>query len=188
MDLRTPDFGDYFRAVHGYSPFPWQQALVDRLAESDEWPDVLNLPTGAGKTAALDAAVFHLALCADRPQAAAIRIALVVDRRLVVDDAFARASRIVCALERACDPEAPGTGLQCEAVREVARRLQRLAGDGAPPLAAKRLRGGAPLEHDWARSPTQPTVLCSTVDQVGSRLLFRGYGVSDRMKIGRAHV
>ena len=182
MDLRAPDFGDYFHAVHGYGPFPWQQALVDRLAESDEWPDVLNLPTGAGKTAALDAAVFHLALCADRPQAAAIRIALVVDRRLVVDDAFARANKIACALERACDPEAPGARLQCEAVREVARRLQRLAGDGAPPLAAKRLRGGAPLEHDWARSPTQPTVLCSTIDQVGSRLLFRGYGVSDRMK------
>ena len=182
MELRASNFGDYFRAVHGYGPFPWQQALVDRLAESDEWPDILNLPTGSGKTAALDAAVFHLALRADRPQAAAIRIALVVDRRLVVDDAFARASRIAGALERARDAAPPGAGPQYEAVREIARRLQRLAGAGAPPLAAKRLRGGAPLEHDWARSPTQPTVLCSTVDQVGSRLLFRGYGVSDRMK------
>ena len=47
---------------------------------------------------------------------------------------------------------------------------------------AERLRRGVPLEHDWARTPTQPTVLCSTVDQVGSRLVFRGYGVSDRMK------
>ena len=46
----------------------------------------------------------------------------------------------------------------------------------------ERLRGGVPLEHDWARTPTQPTILCSTVDQVGSRLLFRGYGVSNRMQ------
>ena len=64
----------------------------------------------------------------------------------------------------------------------MARRLKRLAGEGGSPLVAQRLRGGAPLEDDWARTPTQPTILCSTVDQVGSRLLFRGYGVSDRMK------
>ena len=67
-------------------------------------------------------------------------------------------------------------------VAEVAARLQELAGDGEPPLAAQRLRGGTPLEHDWARTPTQPVILCSTVDQIGSRLLFRGYGVSHRMK------
>ena len=60
--------------------------------------------------------------------------------------------------------------------------LRRLAGDDQPPLIARALRGGAPREDDWANTPVQPTILCSTVDQVGSRLLFRGYGVSDRMK------
>ena len=48
-------------------------------------------------------------------------------------------------------------------VAEVARRLQRLAGCDEAPLVAERLRGGVPLEHDWARTPTQPTILCSTV-------------------------
>ena len=178
MELRPADFDGFFRAVHGRGPFPWQQELVDRLAECGEWPDVLDLPTGAGKTAAMDAAVFHLALRADTPGRAALRIALVVDRRLVVDDAFERAGKIATALRRTpCDDVAGH-----EVVGEVARRLRRLAGDGAPPLVARRLRGGAPLEHDWARTPTQPTILCSTVDQIGSRLLFRGYGVSDRMK------
>ena len=184
MDLGAADFAVFFRAIHGYPPFPWQQRLVDLLAERDEWPDVLDLPTGSGKTAALDAAVFHLALRFECPARAALRITLVVDRRLVVDDAHKRATKI----ERVLDETARAAEAECgipalyEPVVEVARRLQRLAGDGEPPLVASRLRGGAPLESDWARTPTQPTILCSTVDQVGSRLLFRGYGVSDRMK------
>lgn len=180
MELDAADFAVFFRAIHCKDPFPWQQALVDHLAEHDDWPGgrVLDLPTGSGKTAALDAAVFHLALRFESPARAALRIALVVDRRLVVDDAYERAEKIACLLEnpaKAADAQRP-------VVAEVARRLQHLAGDGEPPLVARRLRGGAPLEPDWARTPTQPTILCSTVDQVGSRLLFRGYGVSNRMK------
>ena len=178
MELYSGDFADFFFAIHGHRPFPWQQALADRLAKCDAWPDVLDLPTGVGKTAALDAAVFHLALRADTPGKAALRIAFVVDRRLVVDDAFARAEKIATAL---CEPPTADADGQ-DIVEEVARRLRRLAGQDAPPLVAQRLRGGAPLEPDWARTPAQPTILCSTVDQVGSRLLFRGYGVSDRMK------
>ena len=173
MTLRPADFAEYFTAIHGHDPFPWQQRLVEQLADENRWPDVLDLPTGTGKTAALDVAVFHLALQANCPQRrAALRIVLVVDRRLVVDDAHRRARKIADALRK------PGSAV----VAEVARRLQRLAGCDEPPLVAERLRGGAPLEHDWARTPTQPTILCSTVDQVGSRLLFRGYGVSNRMK------
>ena len=176
--LTPADFTKFFTAIHDHAPFPWQQQLVEQLAREHQWPDVLDLPTGTGKTAALDAAVFHLALQqAVKPRRAALRIVLVVDRRLVVDDAYHRARKIACAL---ADRSRAKAGRSV--VGEVARRLQRLAGADAPPLVAAKLRGGAPLEDDWARTPTQPTILCSTVDQVGSRLLFRGYGVSNRMQ------
>lgn len=171
--LRVEDFPDFFTEVHGCEPFPWQTRLTRQLSEKGEWPATIQLPTGCGKTAALDIAVFHLALEADRGSSrrAPLRIAFVVDRRLIVDDAFARARKIQDAL---ATPKNAVTA-------RVADRLGHLAGDG-PPLRAQRLRGGVPREDDWSRTPSQPTILCSTVDQVGSRLLFRGYGVSDSMK------
>jgi len=172
--LTSEEFSDFFLEVHGYSPFPWQKRLAAHVARTGDWPEVLDLPTGAGKTAVLDIAVFQLALDADRgvQRGAPIRAAFVVDRRLIVDDSFRRAEKIATALSTA-SPES--------VVGRVAGRLRQLSGDG-PPLLARRLRGGIPLEDDWARTPAQPTILCSTVDQVGSRLLFRGYGVSDRSK------
>lgn len=174
--LGPQDFAAFFQEVHGHAPFPWQRLLLERVASRGEWPDTLDLPTGSGKTAAIDVAVFHLALEAGRAgggaaRRAPVRIAFVVDRRLVVDDAFERARRIERALR-----EPPGP-----VAAQVAGALSGLALDG-PPLIVRRLRGGIPREDDWARTPSQPTVLCSTVDQVGSRLLFRGYGVSDSMK------
>ena len=173
MTLAPGDFAAFFGEVHGHAPFPWQRVLLERVAAEGVWPDKLDLPTGAGKTAAIDVAVFHLALEASRGAArlAPVRIVFVVDRRLVVDDAFERARRIERAIR---EPTGPATVA-------VAEALRALALDG-PPLLARRLRGGIPREDDWARTPSQPTVLCSTVDQVGSRLLFRGYGLSDSMK------
>ena len=179
MELTAACFADFFSAIHGCQPFPWQQRLVERLVAEDAWPDALDLPTSAGKTAALDAAVFHLAIRADDVRRAALRIAIVVDRRLVVDDAYERAQKIACTLT---NPESVPDPQRRRTVAEVAKRLADLAESERYPLVVQRLRGGAPLEDDWARTPTQPTILCSTVDQVGSRLLFRGYGISNRMR------
>jgi CRISPR-associated endonuclease/helicase Cas3 len=173
--LTLADFRAFFRAVHdGHDPFPWQVRLADRLLNGDAWPQPIALPTGSGKTTALDLAVFHLAAQADLPpckRSAARRIFYVVDRRVVVDEAYDHA----CALAAALSAANPGI------LAAVAARLRGLAadpGEEADPLLAAQLRGGVYRDHAWARTPTQPTIVCTTVDQLGSRLLFRGYGVS----------
>ena len=173
MMLSPDHFPAFFHEVHDYTPFPWQTRLLKQIAQNGDWPDVLDLPTGSGKTAAMDIALFHLALEANRctERRAPVRIAFVVDRRLVVDDAFTHAKKLQDAL---ATPRGPVTELMADC-------LKNLSG-GETPLIARRLRGGIPREDDWAHTPSQPTILCSTVDQLGSRLLFRGYGVSDSMK------
>jgi CRISPR-associated endonuclease/helicase Cas3 len=93
MTLTPDDFADFFQEVYGYEPFPWQIRLLRQVAQTGKWPETLALPTGSGKTTAIDIAVFHLAIEADRGTArrAPVRIAFVVDRRLVVDDAHKHA-------------------------------------------------------------------------------------------------
>lgn len=177
-ELTDADFAAFFQALWGKTPFPWQLALADRLLadQPDAWPQAIALPTAAGKTACVDIALFALAAQATRqaqgiPLTAPRRIFFVVDRRVIVDEAFDRACCIAMRLERAQD------GI----LKTVADRLRMLAGgEEEPPLACFQLRGGIYRDDSWARSPIQPTVVCSTVDQIGSRLLFRAYGRSFR--------
>lgn len=171
MTLKADDFSGYFALVHGVEPFPWQQRLLRTVLETG-WPRTLKLPTASGKTAVLDVAVFALGCQAVLPAAQRTmsrRIVLVVDRRIVVDGAFERAQRICSAVDA---PQSPVLKTLREAL---------LAYGGEYPLYAAALRGGMYREERWARTPTQPAILCSTVDQVGSRLLHRGYGLSSRV-------
>jgi CRISPR-associated endonuclease/helicase Cas3 len=162
------DFVDYFTDVYEYAPFPWQERLAKKLVTDHAWPDLIDLPTASGKTACLDIALFHLAWCAERGEAwrAARRIVFVVDRRIIVDSAADRANKLREALEN------PRT----TAVKRVARALDKLGGSSR--LICEKLRGGMPRERGFALDPAQPMIITSTVDQVGSRLLFRGYGLS----------
>ena len=169
--LHNHDFSDYFEALWGYSPFPWQRALAEQVAE-EGWPHTLDLPTGSGKTATLDIAVFALALSSAggvHPR----RIVLVVDRRVIVDQGYLRARKIAERIENATD------GVLAKVRTALASKHAELGSPRALNTAI--LRGGMVRDNDWARSPDQPAIIVSTVDQVGSRLLFRGYGVSSRM-------
>ena len=78
------------------------------------------------------------------------RLVYVIDRRLVVDSVSAYCAHLIATL----DPE------------------QR------PAIVT--MRGGMTIDEDWLSDPLRPAVILSTVDQVGSRLLFSGYGVNPR--------
>jgi CRISPR-associated endonuclease/helicase Cas3 len=176
MTLSTSNFGAFHAAVHGgKQPFAWQQRLLEQIVRDNAWPHVLDLPTGAGKTTCIDIALFALALDATREGAerwCPRRIAMVVDRRIVVDQAAERGRSILRALMTSTDT----------IVVEVARRLRSLTRTGEEPIGVFTLRGGMPKDDGWARTPDQPLVIASTVDQIGSRMLMQGYGVSQGMK------
>lgn len=167
--MSLPTFEEFYEKLHDHPPFPWQSRLVKHVL-AEGWQNLLlDLPTGAGKTTALEIAVYCLA-CA--PERMPRRTLLVVDRRVVVDQAAIGARQLQARLDG--DKDGP--------VFEIAQRLRALTGDTDHPtcLSVALMRGGMPRENDWARTPDLPVVGLSTVDQVGSRLLFRGYGLNPR--------
>lgn len=161
-------FPAFFQAVHGWDPFPWQEALLHRVL-ADGWPALIDVPTGLGKTAVLDVAVFASAL---KSTHARRRVFLVVDRRLIVDQAHQHAARIQQALAGAAH------GTVCHA---VAARLAA-QGDDGPVLDVTRMRGGVNWSWLWLERPDRHAIVTGTVDQIGSRLLFRGYGVGEQLR------
>lgn len=176
MNLELDDFSRFFAALWSQEPFPWQLRLATQVCESG-WPDYIDLPTASGKTACLDIATFALALqAAWKPEERTVgrRIFFVVNRRVIVDEAHERAVEIAGKL---CNTKAGSV------LHVVAQALREVSGDPeAPPLDVALMRGGIVNDNRWTRSITQPTIITSTIDQVGSRLLFRGYGVSDASK------
>ena len=115
-------FASFFRAVHGYDPFPWQLEAANRLTSGEPFSAV-NVPTASGKTALIDAGIYAASQGGPR------RIIFIIDRRVVVDEAHSRAERIARALQT--DP----------ALSEIAHKLG--------PVRIVRLRGGVHGDDDW---------------------------------------
>ncbi len=175
MNLSVDDFEAFHRAVHDRAPFDWQNRLLRQIVNERAWPRVLDLPTGSGKTTCIDIALFALALDAAASPAerwCPRRTVMVVDRRVVVDQAADRGHKLLGTLT---------TSTQREVIA-VRKALASLAGPDEEPLGVFTLRGGIPKDDGWARTPDQPLVIASTVDQIGSRLLIQGYGVSRGMR------
>lgn len=152
-------FDDDFALLTGNPPFPWQRALYERFV-AGEFPKMCDLPTGLGKTSVI--AVWLLALVKN-PKLPR-RLVYVVNRRTVVDQSTAEAERL---REQLVTPVA-------KHLRDALEALAAVKDES--PLAISTLRGEFADNAEWSRDPARPAIIVGTVDMIGSRLLFSGYG------------
>ena len=140
------------------TPFRWQMRLLQLLLRGDI-PSSVDLPTGLGKTSIMALWLIALAHGANLPR----RLVYIVDRRAVVD----QASRFAEQLRENLPPDlAANLGLK----------------KGGELLPISTLRGGLTDNRGWLEDPAKPAIIVGTIDMIGSRLLFEGYGVSRRMR------
>jgi CRISPR-associated endonuclease/helicase Cas3 len=139
------------------TPFPWQEELLNRF-RSEVIPPALDIPTGLGKTAVIAIWLVARSEGAKLPR----RLVYVVDRRAVVDQATTEAERLRDWVEMDANVK-QALGL-------------------TSPLPISTLRGQHVDNRQWLEDPASPAIIVGTVDMVGSRLLFEGYGVSRKMR------
>ena len=179
--MDSASFDQQFASLTGHPPFPWQRRLYERFC-ADDIPASCNLPTGLGKTSVI--AVWLLARQA-RPELPR-RLVYVVNRRTVVDQTTDEVEKYLRVLdaERKIPDEGRTPEQQAEYHQqlELARRQLAESGFKFDGLALSTLRGQFADNAEWSRDPSRPAVICGTVDMIGSRLLFTGYGIGMRAK------
>ncbi|MEW6707759.1 MAG: type I-U CRISPR-associated helicase/endonuclease Cas3 [Pseudomonadota bacterium] len=158
-------FDQEFMLLTGNPHFPWQQALYERFVASD-FPKVCDLPTGLGKTSVI---VLWLLALAKNPKLPR-RLVYVVNRRTVVDQSTAEAERL-CKRLVAADAKPLRDALDAMAAVKTEH-----------PLTISTLRGEFADNGAWRRDPSRPAIIVGTVDMIGSRLLFSGYGCGFRAR------
>lgn len=139
-------FHEFFKAATSRSPYPYQE----RFAMGDELPELLNVPTGVGKTATAILAWIY--------------------RRRFHEDSHVRQAtprRLVYCL--------PMRVLVEQTVQCANRWLENL---GLTNDVRVHLLMGGTDSGDWDRFPERDAILVGTQDMLLSRALNRGYGMS----------
>lgn len=152
-------YADFFKRAtrteeqpDGLKPFPYQCRLAEK-----PWPDLLDVPTGMGKTAA-------------------VALAWLWKRgwREASPDAETPRRLVYCL---------PMRVLVEQTERNARRWLESLAIAGMPgenKVSVHLLMGGSEgvKKATWADYPEEDTILIGTQDMLLSRALMRGYGMS----------
>lgn len=143
-------FEHFFTAATGQpAPYPYQQRLAEEV-----WPELLDVPTGLGKTAA-------------------VTLAWLYRRRQLGETDIPR--RLVW-----CLPMRVLVEQTADAIRQWLERLELLGQPGDGRVSVQVLMGGESdvRAAEWAHHPEEETILIGTQDMLLSRALMRGYGMS----------
>lgn len=170
------EFEKYFRELTGNTPFDWQTRLFHKF-NSGDFPDACDIPTGLGKTSVMAIWLIALAdLLREKNRKIPLRLVYVVDRRVIVDQATAEAENLLKKLNDAISDESNPLHLLAQTFRAASMKGQESL------IALSTLRGQKADNREWCLDPSRPAIIIGTVDMIGSRMLFSGYG-----KVGINH-
>jgi CRISPR-associated endonuclease/helicase Cas3 len=176
---KVGDFELQFAALMGFYPLRWQARLFHKHFRMGNLPSAIDLPTGLGKTSVMAIWLIARALQADVPR----RLVYVVDRRAVVDQATTEAEKLRDALAgKAGHFKQLHASMHAQAEQVAAKLNGQLGFDAKRGLPISTLRGAHVDNREWLDDPAAPAIIIGTVDMIGSRLLFEGYGISREMR------
>jgi len=139
-------FASFFKAATGASePYPYQS----RLAEASDWPELLEVATGAGKT---EAVVISWLWRRHVGRAEPRRLVYALPMRGLVEQTHFRVNAFV-------------------------ERLTLALGDAFERPNVEKLLGGE-VGEEWMEQPERAAILIGTQDLLLSRALNRGYAMS----------
>lgn len=143
----SEDFATFFsRVTEGLDPYPYQVRLGTR-----PWPDILDVPTGLGKTAAIALAWLWKRL--HRDPETPTRLLYCLPMRVLVEQTAETVGRWVAR----AGPHFEAAGLQAPTTHVVM---------------------GGEVDAGWIDEPGCPACIVGTQDMLLSRALMRGYGMS----------
>lgn len=177
------NFEACFVALTGHRPMRWQRRLFERLVDND-LPQTCDIPTGLGKTSVIP--IWLIALALQNRESCKLllprRLLYIINRRTVVD----QATQVVETMRlRLQNPKGEGWVDHQKTLIALGEKLQALAcRTNREVLGISTLRGELADNEEWKEDPARPAIVVGTIDMIGSKLLFSGYGDG---RYGRAH-
>ena len=167
----TVKFKAFFEQATGYGPYPYQERVADTAVEL---PQLLDIPTGLGKTAAVVFAWLWRRRFADATirQATPRRLVYCLPMRVLVEQTRDNALLWLRSLDLL-------GGQVVVDEQNGKKRLRSYQPDFSDPakITVHILMGGE-QKDDWDLYPEHDAILIGTQDMLLSRALNRGYGMS----------